>query len=77
MLGLQAGHARTLHVEASESLTMIGKLLGRTQLQTTAPYAHLARESIQTATARTTGKHPCPHCAHPQAWLVSHVSEVT
>ena len=30
-----------------ESLTMIGKLLGHTQLQTTARYAHLARDSIQ------------------------------
>ncbi len=31
-----------------ESLTMIGKLLGHTQVQTTARYAHLARDSIQT-----------------------------
>ena len=38
-----------------ESLTMIGKLLGHTQVQTTARYAHLARESIQTAAARITG----------------------
>ena len=38
-----------------ESLTMIGKLLGRTQVQTTARYAHLARDSIQTAAARITG----------------------
>jgi len=38
-----------------ESLTMIGKLLGYTQVQTTARYAHLARDSIQNAAARITG----------------------
>ena len=38
-----------------ESLTMIGKLLGHTQVQTTARYAHLARDSIQNAAARITG----------------------
>ena len=38
-----------------ESLTMIGKLLGHTQVQTTARYAHLARDCIQTAAARITG----------------------
>ena len=38
-----------------ESLTMIGKLLGHTHVQTTARYAHLARDSIQTAAARITG----------------------
>ena len=38
-----------------ESLTMIGTLLGHTQVQTTARYAHLARDSIQTAAARITG----------------------
>ena len=38
-----------------ESLTMIGKLLGHTQVQTTARYAHLARDSIQTAATRITG----------------------
>ena len=38
-----------------ESLTMIGKLLGHTQVQTTARYAHLARESIQSAASRVTG----------------------
>ena len=40
-----------------ESLTMIGKLLGHTQVQTTARYAHLARDSIQTAAARITGEY--------------------
>ena len=38
-----------------ESLTMIGKLLGHTQVQTTARYARLARDSIQNAAARITG----------------------
>ena len=38
-----------------ESLTMIGKLLSHTQVQTTARYAHLARASIQNAAARITG----------------------
>ena len=38
-----------------ESLTMIGKLLGHRQVQTTARYAHLARDSIQNAAARITG----------------------
>ena len=34
---------------------MIGKLLGHTQVQITARYAHLARDSIQIAAARITG----------------------
>ena len=34
---------------------MIGKLLGHTQVRTTTRYAHLARDSIQTAAARITG----------------------
>ena len=34
---------------------MIGKLLGHTQAQTTARYAHLARDSIQNAASRITG----------------------
>lgn len=38
-----------------ESLTMIRKLLGHSQVQTTARYAHLARVSIQNAAARITG----------------------
>ncbi len=33
---------------------MIGKLPGHTQVQTTARYAHLARDSIQNAAARIT-----------------------
>ena len=35
-----------------ESLTMIGKLLGHRQVQTTARYAHLAQESVKTSAAR-------------------------
>ena len=35
-----------------ESLSMIGKLLGHTQIQTTARYAHLARESVKASTAK-------------------------
>ena len=31
---------------------MIGKLLGHTQVQTTARYAHLARDSIKASTAK-------------------------
>ena len=46
-------HSRALAL--GESLTMIGKLLGHTQVQTTARYAHLARDSIQNAAARITG----------------------
>ena len=45
--------SRTLAL--GESLTMIGKLLGHTQVHTTARYAHLARASIRNAAARTTG----------------------
>ena len=33
---------------------MIGKLLGHTQVRTTARYAHLARDSMQTAASRIT-----------------------
>ena len=35
-----------------ESLSMIGKLLGHTQIQTTARYAHLARDSVKASAAR-------------------------
>ena len=35
-----------------ESLTMIGKLLGHTKIQTTARYAHLARDSIKLSAAK-------------------------
>ena len=35
-----------------ESLSMIGKLLGHTKIQTTARYAHLARDSVNDSAAR-------------------------
>ena len=35
-----------------ESLPMIGKLLGHTKIQTTARYAHLARDSVKESAAR-------------------------
>ena len=35
-----------------ESLTMIGKLLGHTQVQTTARYAHLNNESVKASGSR-------------------------
>jgi integrase len=39
-------------VGIGESLPMIGKLLGHTQVQTTARYAHLASKPVQTAAER-------------------------
>ena len=35
-----------------ESLPMIGKLLGHSQIETTARYAHLARDSVKEAAER-------------------------
>ena len=35
-----------------ERLPMIGKLLGHTQVQTTARYAHLARDTVKASAAR-------------------------
>ena len=35
-----------------ESLPMIGKLLGHSRIETTARYAHLARESVHESAAR-------------------------
>ena len=35
-----------------ESLPMIGKLLGHAKMQTTARYAHLARDSVRESAAR-------------------------
>ncbi len=35
-----------------ESLPVIGKLLGHTQVETTARYAHLARDSVKDSAAR-------------------------
>ena len=45
--------SRTLAL--GETLPVIGKLLGHSDIETTARYAHLARDSIQTAAARFTG----------------------
>ena len=39
-------------VALGESLPMIGKLLGHTQVQTTARYAHLGRHSVKVAAVR-------------------------
>ena len=36
----------------AEGLPMIGKLLGHTQVQTTARYAHLARDTVKASAAR-------------------------
>ena len=56
---------------SGESLTMIGKLLGYTRVQTAARYTHLARDSVQNAAARISGypsaairsKRSCPDTA--------------
>ena len=53
-----------------ESLTMIGKLLGHTKIQTTARYAHLARDSIKLSAARVAdsiGADILPAGARPDA----------
>ena len=39
-------------LDLGESLPMIGKLLGHTQVQTTTRYAHLARNSVKVAAVR-------------------------
>ena len=39
-----------------ESLTMIGKLLGHTQVQTTARYAHLANDPVKSAANRISSR---------------------
>ena len=45
---------RLLHepLALGEGLPMIGKLLGHTQVQTTARYAHLARDTVKASAAR-------------------------
>ena len=46
-----------------ESLPMIGKLLGHTQVQTTARYAHMANESVKASGSRvgdSIGAHIAP-----------------
>ena len=53
-----------------ESLTMIGKLLGHTKIQTTARYAHLARDSIKLSAAKVAasiGADILPAGARPDA----------
>ena len=56
-----------------ESLTMIGKLLGHRKVQTTARYAHLARESVKMSAARVAEsiaadmEKPCFGAATPSA----------
>ena len=57
--GLEDGQIQDLrHSFASralalgEGLPMIGKLLGHTQMQTTARYAHLARDTVKASAAR-------------------------
>ena len=51
-LELLAATESSLALALSESLTMIGKLLGHTQVRTTARYAHLARNTVKTSAAR-------------------------
>ena len=40
------------HWRSGESLSIIGELLGHRKVQTTARYAHLARDSVQASTAK-------------------------
>ncbi len=42
-------------LELGEGLPMIGKLLGHRKIETTARYAHLARESVRASTAKVAG----------------------
>jgi hypothetical protein len=42
-------------VALGESMPMIGKLLGHTQVQTTARYAHLAADPVKAAVERVSG----------------------
>ena len=42
-------------VASGQGLPMIGKLLGHTQVQTTARYAHLAADPIKTAADQVSG----------------------
>ena len=44
-----APHLRVTAVASGQGLPMIGKLLGHTQVQTTARYAHLAAEPVRMA----------------------------
>ena len=46
------GTASPRALALGESLPMIGKLLGHTQVQTTARYAHLARDSVKASASK-------------------------
>ena len=46
---------------------MIGKLLGHTKIQTTARYAHLARDSIKISAARVAASIGAGHTARGRA----------
>ena len=50
-----------------ESLPMIGKLLGHSQIETTARYAHLARESVHESAARRGSRCTNPRPGSPTA----------
>ena len=50
--GEQGGGFASRALALGESLPMIGKLLGHSQVETTARYAHLARDSMQASAAR-------------------------
>ena len=47
-----ATRSRPGALSLGEGLTMIGKLLGHTKVETTARYAHLARESVRESASR-------------------------
>ena len=54
-IGISGRFRRNAHSRAlalGEGLPMIGKLLGHTQVQTTARYAHLARDTVKASAAR-------------------------
>ena len=46
-----------------ESLPMIGRLLGHTQIETTARYAHLARDSVHESAVRVSPRASPPTCS--------------
>ena len=48
------GHSLTSRaLGLGESLPMIGRILGHTQIQTTARYAHLARDMVLTSVTKS------------------------
>jgi len=44
-----ASNSKSLTLASGQGLPMIGKLLGHTQVQTTARYAHLAADPVRSA----------------------------